>query len=220
MSALHLGDREEYPVPAAYAVVWREADGPVLAGKLELGVDGLSLKGSGPRGLLARRRLDYADLTEIRIGREPSERLNSLTSVILERHAAPPIFVAALESPGTVFELGDVLAELASERASKASCVTVVVPIKRGAQERALRLIEAGPPFDPTELSLERHRVFVTEREVVFLFEGEDARRAVEKLARRPSVWRVAAAWRDCLAGAPRVAVEAYSWAGSSSALR
>ncbi len=209
MEAHRLGD------PNGYAVVWREAGGPVLAGRLELGVDGLRLKGSGPRGLLAQRRLEYAGLAEIRIGREPVERLNGLTSLILDRQGAPPIFVAALESPGTVFELGDVLAELAAERASKPSSVTVVVPIKRGARERALRLIEAGPPFDPEEVSLARHRVFLTEREVVFLFEGEHARRAVEKLARRPSVWKVAAAWRDCLAGAPRIAEEVYSWAGT-----
>lgn len=115
MEPIRLGD------PNAYAVVWREAGGPVLAGKLELGADGLRLEGSGHRGLVARRRLEYADLAEIRIGREPAERINGLPSLILERGAGQSIAVAVLESPGAVFELSDVLANLTAERATGAS---------------------------------------------------------------------------------------------------
>lgn len=198
---------------SGYAVVWREGDAPVNAGKLELGESGLSLHGSRANGALARRRIRYDELVQVRIGRSPSDRINGDPSVILDQRVGPPIIIGAVRGLGVVFELGDLLVELTAETAASASCLVVVVPIKRGAGEQARRLIEAGPPFEPEAVPLERHRVFLTEREVVFLFEGDDARSIVEQLARRPRVWKTAAAWKDVLAGRPRLADEAYSWA-------
>lgn len=200
---------------SSYAVAWREESGPIHAGKLELGERRLSLEGSGPRGSLARRRIVYDDLTGVRIGRAPADRMDGRPSVILDRRTAPPISIAAIGGAGVVFELAAVLADLASEQAASTPRVVVVVPIKPGAAERARRLIRAGPPFDLEKIPLERHHVFVTDREVVFLFEGEDARAAVELIARSPGVWKAAAAWKDCVAGRPRLAEEGYSWVRS-----
>lgn len=182
---------------SGYAVVWREGDAPVNAGKLELGGSGLSLHGSRANGALARRRIRYDELVQVRIGRSPSDRINGDPSVILDRRVGPPIVIGAVRGLGVVFELGDLLAELTAETAASASCLVVVVPIEPGAGEQARRLIEAGPPFEPEAIPLERHRVYLTEREVVFLFEGHDARSAIEQLARRPRVWKTAAAWKD-----------------------
>lgn len=55
--------------------------------------------------------------------------------------------------------------------------------------------------------------MFLTDREVVFLFEGEDARKTVEELVGDPGIWRAATAWRECLDGRPRLADESYVWA-------
>lgn len=74
-------------------------------------------------------------------------------------------------------------------------------------------LIENGPPFDPDRTRLTAHEVFLTDREVVFLFEGEDARKTVEELVGDPGIWRAATAWRECLDGRPRLADESYVWA-------
>jgi len=201
----------------SYAVVWREGDIPLHTGRLELGATSFVLEGSGPRGAVARRRIPYDDLREVRIGRAPEERINGRPSVILDRLLGPPITLGALDGPGAVFELGDVLAELASQKAARSSGVAVVAPIKRGARERVLELVRKGPPFDPARVPLERHRVFVTDREVVFLFEAPDAARAVGELARDPSVWKAAVAWGECLAGPPRLAEEEYSWIRDAS---
>lgn len=92
------------------------------------------------------------------------------------------------------------------------SRIVVVAPLKAGSRDAARLLIENGPPFDPGKTSLTAHEVFLTDREVVFLFEGENARAAVEELVGDPGVWRAATAWRECLDGRPRLADETYVW--------
>lgn len=196
-----------------YAVVWREGSGPTYLGGLELGAVALRLHGSGDGGSLARRRIPYGDVARVHIGRARAERLNGSPSVVLDRRAGAPVFVAAVNGLGGVFDLADVLAELTARTAETSSRVVVVLPIRRQAEERARELIASGPPFDPASIPLRHHRVFVTSREVVFLFEGEDIREVVEQLVRRPDVWKAAIAWRECIAGPPRVADEAYAWA-------
>ena len=94
--------------------------------------------------------------------------------------------------------------------------LVVVAPLKPGARGAARLLVESGPPFDPGETRLTAHEVFLTDHEAVFLFEGEDARKAVEELAGDPGVWRAATAWRECLDGRPRIADETYVWTRSS----
>jgi hypothetical protein len=196
----------------SYAVIWREGNGPLYAGKLELGAAALRLRGSGPRSSLARRDIAYADVAEVRIARTPTERLNGGPAVVLDRRAAAPIIVvAALSGVGVVFELADLLAGHKAEQTASASRVAVAVPIKAETRERVRGLIDAGPPFDADDVGLDRHHVFVTEREVIFVFEGQNVRSAVRQLARDARFWK-AAAWRDCIAGRPRIAEEAYSW--------
>ena len=92
------------------------------------------------------------------------------------------------------------------------SRLVVIAPLAEGMRETARLLVADGPPFDPEETTLERHDVFLTEREAVFVFEGPQARAAVERLVGDPGVWRSASAWKDCLAGRPRLADEAFSW--------
>ena len=90
--------------------------------------------------------------------------------------------------------------------------LVVVAPLREGARESAQLLIADGPPFDLGTSTLEKHEVYVTEREAIFVFEGADPRAEVERLVGDPSVWRAAAAWRECLAGRPRIADEAFTW--------
>ncbi len=90
--------------------------------------------------------------------------------------------------------------------------VVVVAPLKVGARETARLLIESGPPFDPTGTKLTGHHVHLTDTEVIFAFEGPDARSIVEGLIGEASVLRAATAWRDCLEGRPRIAEEIYGW--------
>jgi hypothetical protein len=80
--------------------------------------------------------------------------------------------------------------------------VAVVVPLKASRVEHARALVREGPPFDPA-VRFERHHVFVSGREAVFVFEGEGVKRAVEQLARVPAVWKAATAWSSVSKGRP-----------------
>ena len=170
--------------PHEHAVVWRTGAGPTSSGRLELGDDDLILHGSGgPDGL----RIPFDELSSVEIGRGAAERINGDKSLVLERHSCERVLVAALGGVGLLGELGDPFARLRAERAARA-CVAVVVPIRRGTAEAARRLIEEGPPFDVEPLGLERHHVFVSEREVVLYFEDDSATAAVDALSKSPRV--------------------------------
>jgi hypothetical protein len=93
------------------------------------------------------------------------------------------------------------------------SRVVVVASLRDGAAERAREIVAGGPPYELASTGLTAHGVYVTDREVVFLFEGESARQDVQRLIGLPELWQTAAAWRDVLAGRPRVASEAFAWA-------
>jgi hypothetical protein len=191
-----------------YAVVWQAGDGPTSSGRLEVGGEELVLHGTGADQL----RIPFGELASVAVGRAPSERLHGKNAVVLERHSCERVLVAALGGIGLVGELTELLARLRAERAARARAV-VVVPIREGAAETARLLVEEGPPFDIEQLGLARHHVFVGDREVVFLFEGEDAGAVVDALSRSPGVLKAALRWRGVLAGRPRLATERFGWA-------
>jgi hypothetical protein len=91
------------------------------------------------------------------------------------------------------------------------SRAVLVLPLVEGAKKRVAELLRKGPPFDPEEVGLGRHQVFLTESEAVFLFEATSAE-AAERLLSSSGVWTAAAAWKDLVAGPPRLADDAYSW--------
>lgn len=93
------------------------------------------------------------------------------------------------------------------------SNLVVVVPLKEGAHERARALLAEGPPFDLERTGFDRHEVFLTDREVVFVFEAPGSSATLKLPGEDPSLWRVAAAWQPLMAGRPRKAETAYSWA-------
>jgi hypothetical protein len=92
------------------------------------------------------------------------------------------------------------------------SRLVVVVPLREGARARARELLDAGPPFELGGTAFDRHDVFLTEREVVFVFEAPGETATLELPADDPKLWKAAAAWRECLAGRPRKAEVAFSW--------
>jgi hypothetical protein len=149
------------------------------------------------------------------IGRAAGERVNGDKSLVLERASCERVLVAALGGVGLLGELTDLLARLRAEHAARA-CAAVVVPIRRGRAETARRLVEEGPPFDLECSGLERHHVFVSEREVVFFFEGDTAGAAVDALSRSPRVLNAAVRWHGILAGRPRLAKEQFGWTQTS----
>jgi hypothetical protein len=99
-----------------------------------------------------------------------------------------------------------------------AAVVGVVLPLRDGTDSALHELLADGPPFDPTQIGLERRHVLLTEHEAIFVFVSTEGIDAVESLLHSPELWDRAAAWRDHLAGLPRTAEDVYAWTRSEPA--
>ena len=107
-----------------------------------------------------------------------------------------------------VQELVDRLAEL---RAGAPRTATVVVPLKEGAIGRARELVARARRSIPADTPLIRHELLLTPQEAIFVFEAE-AEDGLRALLGQLDIWAAAAAWRELVAGPPRLAEVAYAW--------
>jgi hypothetical protein len=90
--------------------------------------------------------------------------------------------------------------------------LVVTLKLRKGTQERAAELIAAGPPFDPADLGLARHTVYLGNDLVIFAFEGDDVEERVRMVINDPVRSASFAAWMPLLAGRPALAHEVYYW--------
>jgi hypothetical protein len=88
----------------------------------------------------------------------------------------------------------------------------VVARLKPDTSAQAIALVERGPPFDPGAVGLERHEVYVSHGEAVFVFEGEEVESIVGDLVDDPFRSPVFEQWEPIIDGSPRVASAAYVW--------
>ena len=88
----------------------------------------------------------------------------------------------------------------------------VVLPLAEGRAEVVREFLTEEPPFDPAQLGLEHHQVFVTDTEAIFVFETKAGLTDLEQLLAEPEFWDVVAAWERCAAGEPKVVAAAYEW--------
>ena len=194
----------------SYAVTWQQGDDVMSSGRLEVYDDRLAFEGPGENGVASELNVDFSDLVDVHVGRSPDERLAGRQTLVLERRGGDPIRIAGVVQPGIVTELAaHVGSRLREERPM--SRAVVVVPLQEGASEKAAQLLRKGPPFDPYAVGLERHNVFLTESEAVFVFEAADLDVA-EHLIGDDGIWQAAESWKDLVAGPPRLAEDSYSW--------
>ena len=93
--------------------------------------------------------------------------------------------------------------------------VALIARLKPGMEEKAAALIEQGPPFDPGERGLDRHTVYLSAREVVFVFEGGEVEWILDEMVNEPAGGKVPealGAWRDIVEGVPRIGRTAFVW--------
>jgi hypothetical protein len=200
-----------------YGVVWREEDERIARGRLELLPRSLRLDGtSGSKP--TTREISYDQLAEIRIGRTTGDRLNGRPSLVLERLGAKPVAIATVAEVGGLAEIVERLAalQLGAERERRTA---VVVPLREGADVTARNLLADGPPFDLEALGLDRHDVFLTPQEAIFVFECEQGAQGFEALIQDPGLWQAASAWHDLVSGPPRIAEDMFSWARPERAI-
>jgi hypothetical protein len=189
----------------SYAVIWREGDDEPRSGRLELTPEGLAFtNGSSPE------TVEYGDLRAVRVGRSPADRISGRQTLVLERRSGERIRIAGVVQAGIISELAEHLASLLGEERAMSRAV-VVLPLREGTSAQAAELLRGGPPFDPEAVGLERHHVFLTDREAVFVFEA-DSRDAAERLVGEGRFWSAASTWKELVAGPPRLAEDLYSW--------
>jgi hypothetical protein len=98
--------------------------------------------------------------------------------------------------------------------------IAFVARLREGAQDAALALVAAGPPFDPGAAGFERHAVYLSADEVVFVFEGGEVEWHVDQLVDDPFAWELSEAlshWRPLVEDRPRIARAVYLWERSES---
>jgi hypothetical protein len=93
--------------------------------------------------------------------------------------------------------------------------IALIGRLKSGTEARAAELIANGPPFDLEAHKFERHTVFLSPGEVVFVFEGHEVEWLVDAMVDDPFEGPLADAlahWAPLMDGTPHMARERYFW--------
>jgi hypothetical protein len=194
----------------SYGVVWREGSLPLASGKLELLPRAVRLDGM-VGAVPTTREIAYDLLSEIRIGRSSGDRFDGRPTLVLAPRTGDPFSIASVAQAGVIAEIAERLAALQFGSAGRRR-TAVVIPLREGAHEAVQSLLAAGPPFDPDRIGLDRHDVFLTPTEAIFIFESRLGEHALEPLLEQPDHSQSAAAWHEYVAGPPRIAEDVYSW--------
>jgi CBS domain-containing protein len=91
--------------------------------------------------------------------------------------------------------------------------VTARFPPEHAEQVRTL--LEAGPPYDLAEAGIDRHAVYLSAHEAVFVFEGPEIEWEVEDLADsffHPELQAALSGWRELLAEEPHIGRPVFVW--------
>jgi hypothetical protein len=196
-------------VKIAYAVAWQESDGTRHSGRLDLGDVDFRLTGRNGGGP-AEMAVPYTSIRNFQIVGSSVDRLQNRPTLLVELSDGRQLKIASVAQSGIAAEIAHHLGELTG-RQNASEREALVVPLVPGSQAQAEALLADGPPFDPADFGLERHEVYVTDSEVVFVFEGAP-RRFLERLAEAQTVWKAAEAWRPVIAGPIRLGLQAYAW--------
>jgi len=194
----------------SYGVVWREGEHPLARGKLELLPRALRLDGmSGSVPIV--REVPYDSLSEIRIGRSSGDRIDGRPSLVVEPQTGDTLSIASVAQAGVLAEIAERLAglQLGTDGPRR---LAVVLPLHEDHRDAVRELLAAGPPFDPDALGLDRHEVFLTPAEAIFVFESKLGAAALEPLLQDPTLWQRATEWHEHVAGPPTIAEDVFSW--------
>jgi hypothetical protein len=194
----------------SYAITWQERESSPHSGKLQLRASGVRLdgrNGAGPVSIL----IPYAELLSLRFA-PGHDRLGGRPTLVFARQTGGDIRIASVGAAGIMSEVAEQVASMKAGNDISSDRVAVVVPLRKGKRDKAQRLLDQGPPFDPERVGLESHEVFLTDQEAIFVFNAATGFNP-QKLLADSRVWASAAAWHDVIAGPPRIAKTFYAWA-------
>lgn len=93
--------------------------------------------------------------------------------------------------------------------------VAVIARFDPEQAELVKELLSVGPPYELADTAIDRHAVFLSAREVAFVFEGPDVEWEVEDLLDdffNPEVRAALAAWRTLLEEEPHIGRPVFVW--------
>ena len=90
--------------------------------------------------------------------------------------------------------------------------IVVIAKLKPDSQSGAAEILRAGPPYDPGDIGLVRHGVYLSGSEVVFVFEGPDVEQQLLGLLNDPAASAAFSVWAPVLEGTPSAAHELFYW--------
>ena len=93
--------------------------------------------------------------------------------------------------------------------------LALITRLKPGSVPRAKRLIAKDPPFDLGEGGFVRHSIYLSETDVIFVFEAHEVEWLVDSLVDEPFHWTLRDAldeWRPLIEGQPHLAREEFFW--------
>jgi hypothetical protein len=96
----------------SYAVKWREPNGHMYLGKLELEPTSLVLQGRNGDERAVRRTIPFDELRGFRLGLTEAERLDGRPTLVVERPGGDVLITSAVIHAGVLQELVHRLAEL------------------------------------------------------------------------------------------------------------
>ena len=65
--------------------------------------------------------------------------------------------------------------------------IVVIAKLKPDSHAAAEEILQAGPPYDPEDIGLVRHGVYLSGSEVVFVFEGPEVEQQLSRLLNDPA---------------------------------
>jgi hypothetical protein len=90
--------------------------------------------------------------------------------------------------------------------------LAVIAKLKPDGESRATELIEKGPPFNPRDTPFDRHAVYLSGDEAVFVFEGGRLDQLLQSVIKNPAAEGAFREWESIVEGMPSVARETYFW--------
>ena len=90
--------------------------------------------------------------------------------------------------------------------------IVVIAKLKPDTHVAAAEILRAGAPYDPGDIGLVRHGVYLSGSEVVFVFEGPDVEHQLSRLLNDPAASAAFAVWAPLLEGTPSAAHELFYW--------
>ena len=166
------------------------------------------LEGRQRDGPAISRQISYEGILSLRIGSRGADRLDGQPALVVER------------ADGRYSSRAPGWARASSRRSPNASRTTAAprgavrpwsYPLKPGALAGVRELVAQGPPFDPARTALTQHELLLTEQEAIFVFETQ-SEDGLAALLGQLDILAAAVAWRDLVAGPPRLAAVAYAW--------